>query len=161
MFLFFGSILPRFLLLRTTPDPNRGHSSSGTGGRKEVTHQPPWKSDREETGSDQRHERKAVQWGKECEPTKSGANPNLDLETASSEVATGRRIRGEWIRVEASGEIPWLHPVQETGEAKGAGVRLPWAAQPTVDGSPPSPLRAPPGPCATGAGAHGEEGASA
>jgi hypothetical protein len=124
-------------------------------------HQPPWKSDREETGSDQRHERKAAQWGKEYELTKSGANPNLDLEAVASEVAAGRGIRDDWVRVGASGEMHWLHPVQETEEAKGAGVRQPWAAQATVDDSPPSPVRAPPGPCATGAGAHGEEGASA
>jgi hypothetical protein len=68
MFLFFESITPRFLMSRAKPDPNRGHSSSGTGGRKEVTHHPRWKSDLEETGSDQRRKRKAAQWGKNPNP---------------------------------------------------------------------------------------------
>ena len=56
--------------LRKPPDPNHDHSSSITGGRREVTHHPPLKLDLEETGSDQRRERNVAQRGKEGEGTR-------------------------------------------------------------------------------------------
>jgi hypothetical protein len=57
--------------------------------------------------------------------------------------------------------MPRHPPVQENEGSKEGGERHPWAAKATEDGSPPSPLRTPSGPCATGAGAHGEEDVSA
>ena len=77
-------ITATFAGLRNPPDPNRSHSSSTTGGRREVTHHPPLKSDLVETGNDQRRERKAAEWGKECELTKSEGNPNLGLGISSA-----------------------------------------------------------------------------
>jgi hypothetical protein len=79
--LLFGSIAESFKGLREPSDPRRGHSSSTTSGRKEETHHPPLKLDRDATGSDQRCERKAAQWGNECDPMKSKGNPNLDVAT--------------------------------------------------------------------------------
>jgi hypothetical protein len=91
--LLFGSIAESFEGLRKPPDPRRGHSSSTTGERKEETHHPPLKLDRDETGSDQRCERKAAQWGNECDPMKSKGNPNLDVGFSGGEDDRGGTTR--------------------------------------------------------------------
>jgi hypothetical protein len=57
--------------------------------------------------------------------------------------------------------MPRHRPGQETEGTKRGGERQTWAAQATEGGSPPRPLRTPTGPCATGAGAPGEEDVSA
>jgi hypothetical protein len=92
----FGSIAESFEGLQKPPEPRRGHSSSTTSGRKDETHHPPLKLDLAETGSDQRCERKAAQWGNKCDPMKSKGNPNLDVGFLGGVVGGGRRLaRGE------------------------------------------------------------------
>jgi hypothetical protein len=126
--LLFGSIAESFEGPQKPPDPSRDHSSSTTGGRKEETHHPPLKLDRDETGSDQRRERKAAQWGNECDPTKSNGNPNLAVGISGTEVdAEDSPVVGMWAWV-GSGVTPGLQPTQDERE-QGTGQ----AAQ---DGAP-------------------------
>jgi hypothetical protein len=61
-------------------------------------HHPPLKLDPDETGNDQRCERKAAQWGNECDPMKSKGNINLAVGFSGEEDDGGGGTTRAWRR---------------------------------------------------------------